>query len=77
MLSIYSGVFVFTILNIFRYLIKQGRYRNWLITVFYAFSVIVLVTRMLFYICLIIFSFEVAPYIESKKSATKILLDTS
>ena len=56
MLGLYSLVFVFTIFNSVKYLIKQNRYHNCMITVFYIFSMIVITFRMLFYIALLFFN---------------------
>ena len=56
MLSIYTLVLLFTFFNSFKYLIKQSRYHNFMITIFYIFSVIVLIFRMLFYGTLLVFN---------------------
>lgn len=52
-------VLCFTLFNIVVFLGIQRRYKNWLITVFYVFSVIVLVMRMMQYIYLLKFYGEI------------------
>ena len=50
MMAIFIATLCFTVHNIIVFLIRQKRYRNWLVTVFYIFSILVLVTRILQYI---------------------------
>ena len=50
LVAIYLMTLIFTVYNISAYLIRQRRYKNWLITIFYIFCVIVLISRMIEYV---------------------------
>ena len=45
-LFIYSVTLIFAMHNIIQYLIKQKRYKTWLVTLFYILSLTVLISRM-------------------------------
>ncbi len=49
MLCIYLLTLTFAIYNIYTFLVKQKRYKNWLITIFYIFSFLVLAFRICYY----------------------------
>ena len=49
MLGIYVLTLVIAIHNIYCYLYKQERYKNWLISIFYIFSSLVLAFRICYY----------------------------
>ena len=60
MLAVFSITLCFTIYNIVVFLGMQKRHKNWLITVFYIFSVIVLVMRIIEFIFLLQFYSDIA-----------------
>ena len=49
MIAIYTLTLIFTIHNIVQYIWRQRRYKNWLISLFYILSVIVLVSRIFYF----------------------------
>ena len=59
MIVIYMATLAFVIYNIVQYLIKQKRYKNWLITVFYFFSFLVLSFRICYYGVVIDYYWEI------------------
>ena len=65
MILIYLVVLCFTVFNTYRYLYQQRRYKNWLVTVFYVFSFIVLLSRLMYYIMLIVFNEHLRPIVKT------------
>ena len=59
MIVIYLSTLGFTIYNVRAYLIRQKRYKNWLITVFYILSFLVLCFRVCYYSQLICYYWEI------------------
>ena len=55
LLPIYVFTLGFDIYNVVKYLIGQGRWRNWLLTIFYVLSNLVLISRILEYCVLLKF----------------------
>ena len=53
MIAIYACTFSFAIYNIIMFLVKQRRYKNALVSIFYALSLMVLAFRMCYYIAVI------------------------
>ena len=49
MIVIFGLTLIFTIYNILVFLIVQKRYKNWLVTVFYTFSFLVLIFRICYF----------------------------
>ena len=47
LIAIWVIAYAFTLHNIFRYLIRSNKHRNWLIVTFYALSIVVLSFRLL------------------------------
>ena len=57
MIIIFGLTLIFTIYNTFVFLVAQKRYKNWLVTVFYAFSFMVLIFRICYFSqCMTFFS---------------------
>ena len=49
MIGIYVMTLLFLLYNSFAFLLKQKRYKNWLISIFYILSIFVLVFRICYY----------------------------
>ena len=65
MLCIYLLTLVFALLNIYFFVIKQKRYKNWLITIFYIFSFLVLAFRICYYCAVLTIYAEMETHLEN------------
>ena len=70
LLSVFGLTLCFAIYNITVFLVIQRRYKNWLITIFYVFSCIVLITRMCEYGFLLQFYGRIKIFEETWNKAT-------
>ena len=75
MISCYIVVLCFVLFNIWVFVIFQKRYKNWLISVFYILSFLIIVYRLCYYITVLRYYAELIDMINYVDNTPKILID--